>query len=312
MRIITQAIFGGPEVLEVAEAPTPVPGPGEVVVDTTAIGVNPVDAVVRAGAFPLLGDPPFILGWDLAGTVSAVGPGVTELGTGDRVYGMPAFPGQAAAYAEQVRARAAELARVPDGLDDLQAAALPLVGLTAYQAVVEVGQVTAGQRVLVQAAGGGVGHVAVQIARALGAHVVATASPGKIDFVAGLGAQEIVNYETSDYITIDPVDLALDPLGGANTARTLATIRPGGILALLVGAFDDAVKAAAAARGVRLARISVVPNKESLARLTALAASGQLVPHVSATFPLEKAGEAHRHLDTGVQGKVVLIPSSHD
>ena len=275
---------------------------------TTAIGVNPVDAAVRAGYFPLLGDPPFTLGWDIAGTVHALGPGVTDLAVGERVYGMAAFPAQAAGYAEQVRVRVAELARTPDTIDDRQAAGLGLVGLTAYQALVEVGGIGAGDRVLVQAGGGGVGHVAVQLARSLGAHVVATASPGKVDFVAGLGAEEVVNYEVTDYTTIDPVDLAIDPFGGPNTARTLQTLRSGGTLALLVGAFDDAVQAAAAAQGVRLARIDVVPNAGSLAALTELVGAGRIVPHVSATFPLDKAGEAHRHLDTGVQGKVVLLP----
>lgn len=308
MRTITQTAFGGPDVLEIADAPTPAPGPDEVVVTTSAVGVNPVDAAVRAGAFPLLGDPPFTLGWDIAGTVSAVGPGVTELAVDDRVYGMPAFPAQAAAYAEQVRAKVSELVRIPDALDDQQAAGLPLVGLTAYQALVEVGQVDAGQRVLVQAAGGGVGHVAVQLARAFGAHVVATASPGKVDFVTALGAEEVVNYEATDYTSIEPVDLAIDPLGGANTARTLRTVRPGGTLALLVGAFDEATTTAAAARGIRLARVSVVPNATSLAAISELAAAGRLIPHVSATFPLDKAGEAHRHLKTGVQGKIVLLP----
>jgi NADPH:quinone reductase-like Zn-dependent oxidoreductase len=308
MRLITQATFGGPDVLEMDEAPPPTPGPGEVVVTTTAIGVNPVDAAVRAGHVRLLGDPPFTLGWDIAGAVSAVGPGVTELAVGDRVYGMPAFPAQAAAYAEQVRVKVSELARIPDRLDDRQAAALPLVGRTAYQALVEVGQVGTGHRVLVQAGGGGVGHLAIQIARALGARVVATASSSKVDFVAGLGAEEIVNYEVSDYTTIEPVDLALDPLGGANTARTLKTVRAGGTLALLVGTFDDAIRPVAAARGVRLARISVVPHEASLNAITELAASGRLVPHVSATFALDQAADAHRHLGNGVRGKVVLVP----
>lgn len=308
MRIVTQASFGGPEVLEMKAIPEPVPGPGEVVVTTAAAGVNPVDAAVRSGSFPLLGDPPFTLGWDLAGTVSEVGPGVTEFKVGDRVYGMPAFPTEAAGYAEQARVNVSELARIPISIDDRQAAALPLVALTAYQALVEIGRVTAGQRVLVQAAGGGVGHVAVQIARALGTRVVATASPGKRDFVASLGAEEIVNYEVSDYTKIEPVDLAIDPFGGANTARTLKTIRRGGTLALLVGTFDAVTQAAAGARGIRLARISVVPNPASLAVITGLAATRLLVPHVSATFPLDKAGQAHRHLDTGIQGKVVLLP----
>jgi NADPH:quinone reductase-like Zn-dependent oxidoreductase len=307
MRAITQSAFGDPEVLHLVEVPTPSAGPGQVVVATRAAGVNPVDAVVRAGAAPLLGDPPFTVGWDVAGVVSEVGPDVTQFQVGDRMYGMPRFPAEAGAYAEAVVVDVSELAHIPDGVDDAHAAALPLVALTAHQALVEAAGLQGGERVLIHAAGGGLGHVAVQLARELGAQVIATSSPGKADFVRSLGAAHIIDYTTEDFTDIEPVDVALDPLGGDTTIRSLRTVRAGGVLALFVGEFDDQVRAEADRRGVRLARISVVPNAEALAAITDLLANGRLVPHVSATFPLEQAADAHRHLDTGVRGKIVLL-----
>ncbi|MCW2796204.1 NADP-dependent oxidoreductase [Nocardioides sp.] len=308
MRIVTQQSVGGPEVLEIRDVPDPQPGPGEVRVRVAAAGVNPVDIAVRAGHYPLLGAPPFTLGWDVAGVVDAVGPGVSDLQVGDRVFGMPNFPGAAATYAEIVVAPVAHLTRTPATLADLEAAALPLVGLTAYQALVEVGQVAAGQRVLIQAAGGGVGHLAVQVAKAHGAYVVATASPGKADFVRGLGADEVRDYTQGSFTDdLEPVDLALDPFGAANTETVLGVVRDGGIVSSLLD-FDDGARDLAAARGIRLARIRVAPDRLALLALADLAARGLLVPHVSATYSLEKAGDAHREFDTGVLGKIVLTP----
>ncbi len=308
MRAIAQYSFGGPEVLTVVERPDPTAGPDEVVIQTAAIGVNPVESAIRSGLFRLLGNPPFVLGWDVAGVVTQVGERVGQLAVGDRVFGMPRFPAAANGYAELVAAPALEVARTPDGLDDQAAAAVPLVALTAYQALVDVGRVTARERVLIPAAGGGVGHVAVQLAKARGAYVIGTASPGKLDFVRSLGADEVVDYTSEDVSAAGPVDLALDPLGGAATAGLLDLVRDGGTLALLVGQFDDRVIRAAAARNVRLARIRVVPNARALADIAESIRRGELVPHVSAAFALEKAGEAHSHLDIGVQGKVVLLP----
>jgi NADPH:quinone reductase-like Zn-dependent oxidoreductase len=308
MRTVTQHATGGPEVLVVTEVAPPLPGPGEVRVRVGAAGVNPVDAAVRAGAFPLLGEPPFTVGWDVAGTVDAVGPGVVDLAVGDRVFGVPRFPAAASAYAEQVVAPAGELARTPDGLGDVEAAALPLAGLTAHQALVGIGRVAAGQRVLVPAAGGGVGHLAVQIAAAHGAHVVATASPGKIDLVRSLGAHEVLDRTAAGVLTgLAPVDLALDPFGGAGTPAVLEVVRPGGTVVALLDP-DPAAAAAADARGVRLHRLLVAPDRAGLQALAALVDAGRLRPHVSAVLPLEEAGAAHRVFDTGATGKVVLVP----
>src|SRR5262245_61551146 len=181
MRVVRQLVLGGPEVLEVVEAPRPEPGPTEVLVRVGAAGVNPVDWKLRAaGGF--LGEPPFTVGWDVAGVVEEVGYGVTRFAEGDRVFGMPRFPREAAAYAEYVVSPSRQLARTPDELSDVEAAALPLAGLTAWQALVETAGVGAGDRVLVLGAAGGVGHLAVQIAKARGAYVVGTARAEKHAF----------------------------------------------------------------------------------------------------------------------------------
>ena len=197
MRSITQATLGGPDVLEVAEVPRPEPFPTEVLVRVAAAGVNPVDWKVRTrGGF--LGEPPFTVGWDVAGVVEALGGGVTRFAVGDRVFGMPRFPREAAAYAEYVTSPSRQLARTPDGMSDVEAGGLPLAGLTAWQALVETADVQPGQRVLILAAAGGVGHLAVQIAKARGAHVIGTASAGKHAFLREIGADETIDYTSED------------------------------------------------------------------------------------------------------------------
>ena len=241
------------------------------------------------------------------GTVVAVDAAVTDLAIGDRVFGMPAYPRQAAGYADYVVARREDLAPTPANLDDVHAAALPLAGLTAHAAILGTGVAGPGRRVLVQAAGGGVGHIAVQLAKAVGAHVVATASPRKVDFVRALGADEVIDYTTGDWTTIDRVDLAVDPFAGENLHRTIGVVRDSGTVATLIGEADDDARAAAAERRITIDRVNVRPNADALGHLVSLVEEGRLAPHVSATFSLEQAGEAHRQFEKGVQGKVVLV-----
>lgn len=306
MRAITQATVGGPEVLELAERPAPQPKSGEVLIRVRAAGVNPVDAAVRGGYYPLLGEPPFVLGWDVSGTVEAVGPGANGFAPGDEVFGMPRFPAEAAAYAELAVAPASELAHKPVRLGHSAAAALPLAGLTAWQGLVEAGRLKAGDRVLIHGSAGGVGHLAVQIAKALGAHVVATASPGKVDFVRSLGADVVIDYTSRDFIAeAGQVDLVFDPLGGEHAEKSLKVLRKGGVLVALLDPSEKA-KADALALGIRLERISVRPDREGLEQLAKLAATGKLKVHVARSFPLEEAGAAHAFLATKPKGKVVL------
>jgi NADPH:quinone reductase-like Zn-dependent oxidoreductase len=198
MKIIRQATLGDPEVLQVAETDRPTPGPTEVLVRVHAAGVNPVDWKVRRGG-GFLGGPPFTVGWDISGVVAQVGSGVTRWHTGDEGFGMPSFPREAAAYAEYVIAPARHLARKPAGLSHLEAAGLPLAGLTAWQVLVDTADIWPEQRVLVHAAAGGVGHLAVQIAKARGAYVLGTARAPKHDLLRSLGVDEPIDYTTTTW-----------------------------------------------------------------------------------------------------------------
>ena len=308
MRAITQKSFGGPEVLELTEVPRPVPGPTEVLVRVQAVSVNLVEAVIRAGAFPLIGQPPFTLGWDVSGVVVEVDPGVNRFQVGDEVYGMPYFPRAADGYAEYVAAPSRQLVRKPAGLSHVEAAALPLAGLTAWQMLVDIAAVGEGQRVLIHGAGGGVGHLAVQIAKARGAHVIATASAAKHPFLRELGADETIDYRTTDFAAVvRDVDAVIETVGGDTARRSLATLRPGGILVTAVDKADAELARAAEAAGVRFAGISVEPDVVGLEALNALVEAGQLRPYVEQTFDLADAAEAHGVVEGGhVRGKVVL------
>jgi len=307
MRIIRQQILGGPEVLELAEVARPEPGPTEVLVRMAAAGVNPVDWKVRARG-GLLGQPPFTVGWDVSGVVEEVGFGVTRFAPGDRVFGMPRFPREAAAYAEYVTSPSRQLARTPESLSDVEAAALPLVGLTAWQALVETACVAPGQRVLILAAAGGVGHLAVQIAKARGAHVTGTARTAKHAFLAELGADEAIDY-TRDAVEerVRDVDVVLDLVGDERSRPALSTLRDGGIfITVPSGAGVEPLRELAGDR-VRVTGILVEPDRMGLEAIAELAATGALRPHVSQTFPLEQAARAHELGETGrTQGKLVL------
>ena len=306
MRAVIQNAVGGPDVLFVAEQPDPSPKPGEVLVRVKAAGINPVDGAVRGGFYPLLGEPPFILGWDISGTVAALGAGVTEFKVGDDVFGMPHFPKQAGAYAELATAPVDEIAAKPAAIDHAHAAALPLAGLTAWQGLVRHGGLQAGQRALIHAGAGGVGHLAVQIAKARGAYVIATTSPDKTDFARALGADEVIDYTRDDFTRkAGNVDLVLDPIGGDHADQSLEVLRDGGVLVSLLNV-HDATRAKASARGIRVERMSVVPDRDGLVELARLVDASKLSAHVAKTFPLEQAGAAHAFLATRPIGKVVL------
>ena len=307
MRAVRQRALGGPQVLELVEVPRPEPAPTEVLVRVTAAGVNPVDWKTRArGGF--LGEPPFTVGWDVAGVVERVGGGVTRFAPGDRVFGMPRFPREAAAYAEYVTSPSRQLARTPDDLGDVEAAALPLAGLTAWQALVETCDVQPGHRVLVLAAAGGVGHLAVQIGKARGAYVIGTARAEKHAFLHDLGANEALDYTREDVAErLRDVDVVLDAVGGEAGRRRAAALRDGGTLVTLSGASVAQLEGLAGGR-VRVTSILVEPDRCGLEELAALVARGELRPHVERTFPLERAGEAHEMGETGrTQGKLVLV-----
>lgn len=308
MRAIVQKAFGGPEVLQLTEVPKPQPIPTEVLVRVHATGINPVDTFVRNGAFRILGEPPFTLGWDISGVVEEVVPGVTRFKVGDEVYGMPFFPRAAGAYADYVAAPSRQLARKPKNLDHVHAAALPLVGLTAWQSLVDGVHVEAGQRVLIHGGGGGVGHVAVQIAKALGAHVITTASAAKRDFVRDLGADEVIDYNAVDFTeAVANVDVVLEPIGRGYAERSLKVLKPGGRLITIVQRTDAELARKTEAAGRRFVGITVEPDYVGLERLAELVEAGKLRPHVERTLPLEEAAKAHELVASGsTQGKIVL------
>ncbi|MFD0597866.1 NADP-dependent oxidoreductase [Catellatospora coxensis] len=273
-----------------------------------AAGVNPVDWKVRrrGGVF---GDPPFTVGWDVSGEVVELGAGVTRFAVGDEVFGMPRFPHAASAYAQYVTSPSRQLARKPPGLDHVHAAALPLAGLTAWQALIDTARVAAGQRVLVHAAAGGVGHLAVQLAKSRGAHVFGTARADKHDLLRELGVDEPIDYTAVDFEQVaTDVDAVLDTVGGEYEDRSLRTLRPGGILVGILNAGSAAETARKAqALGVRGTGMLVEPDHATLEQIAALVEAGRLRPLVVATFPLAEAAKAHELGETGhTIGKIVL------
>ncbi|GAA1698431.1 NADP-dependent oxidoreductase [Dietzia cercidiphylli] len=307
MRVVTQHSLGEPDVLVVAEHPRPEPRTNEVLVRVRAASVNPTDWKHRGnGGF--LGKPPFVLGWDLSGVVEAVGIGVARFAPGDEVFGMLSYPFGHGAHADYVAAPASWFAPKPASLDHVQAAALPLVSLTAWQALVEYADVRPGQRVLIHAAAGGVGHVAVQIAKARGAYVIGTASTGKHDFLRELGADEAIDYREVDVAeAVGDIDVVLDTIGGETSLRSLRTLRPGGIVVSILPVGSDDFFREADDLGVRAIRMLVDSSRHDLVSVTDLVEQGALRATVSEVFPLEQAAEAHRRGETGrTTGKMVL------
>jgi NADPH:quinone reductase-like Zn-dependent oxidoreductase len=303
MRKAIQFELGGPEVLRVVETDRPDPGPGEVLVRVIAASVNFGEVKVRSGVAEV-GSPPFTLGSDLSGVVESTGPGVTGITPGDEVYGI-FFIGT---YAEYVAVPATRLAPKPAGLDHIHAAALPVAALTAWQAVAELAEAAPGQRILIHAAAGGVGHLAVQLAKLRGAYVLGTARAVKHEFLTGLGADELIDYTTTDFaLAAKGVDVVFDLVGGDYGPRSLDALRPGGLL--LGAALDPGVTAEqAAAANRRYAYVSVRPSGHDLAtEISPLVADGRLTVHVDRTFPLAELPAAHEYCETGqVTGKVVI------
>ncbi|MEU6928811.1 NADP-dependent oxidoreductase [Streptomyces sp. NPDC046374] len=312
MRAITQHTHGSPEVLQVTEVPRPAPAPGEILVAVRASGLNPTDWKHRATENLFLRALPQVLGWDVSGVVEAVGFGVTLFAPGDEVFGMLPYPHGVGAHAEYVTGPARAFARKPAEVDHIQAGALPLAALTAYQALVDTAGVRSGQRVLIHAAAGGVGHLAVQIAKARGAYVIATASAPKHAFLRSLGADEVIDYRSVDFreATKD-IDVVLDPVSGDTRTRSLDVLRPGGIVVSILPPTDPDDAAKAAERGVRAVTLLVEADHGGMTAIADLVAGGALRAHVDAVFPLSAAAEAHALGETDrTTGKIVLVVDS--
>jgi len=312
MRAVVQHTLGDPDVLQVTRVPRPVPLPTEVLVRVHAAGINPVDWKTRAGGgmAGVLGAPPFVLGWDVSGVVEATGAGVTTLAVGDEVYGMPWFPRAAGGYAEYVTAPSRQFARKPGNVTHAQAAAVPLAALTAWQALVDTADLRAGQRVLVHAAAGGVGHLAVQFAKHLGAHVIATASARNHSWLLELGADEVVDYTTTRFEdAVADVDVVLDLVGDGNdstSTRSLSVLRPGGVLLAIPSGAAPELTAAGRERDVRVTGFLVEPDGAALTEIARLIDAGAVSVEAK-TYPLDQVARAHRDGEAGhTRGKLVL------
>jgi len=313
MRAVSQDRLGPPSVLRMVTVPRPEPGGTEVLVRVLAAGVNPVDWKTRADG-GRLGPPPFILGWDVAGVVEALGEGVTRFAVGDRVFGMPWFPRQAGAYAEYLTCPSRQLAATPDALDDAEAAGLPLAGLIAWQSLIDTAAVTAGDRVLIQAAAGGVGNLAVQIAKHAGASVIGTAGTRDQAFLAELGVDQPIDYTTTNVADeVTGVDVVLDLVGGKVGVASLPVLRDGGLLISVPSASDLGPLRAAAAGRVRVTGILVEPDRTSMDAMAELASAGKLRQRIARTLPLDQAAQAHELGESGrAGGKMILLPGGAD
>jgi NADPH:quinone reductase-like Zn-dependent oxidoreductase len=297
--------FGGPDVLSVEETPVPEPGEGEVRIRVSAASVNPVDYKIRGGGYPRVkaDQLPMTLGRDVAGRIDALGPGVTDQRVGEAVYAM--LPPGRGGYAEFVTVKAADCARAPGRVDAVGAAAVPLAGLTAWQGLFDQGGLSAGQSVLIHGAAGGVGHLAVQFARARGATVIATARAEDRDFLQGLGADQVIDYKAERFEDAAPrVDMVFDLVDGETQDRSWTVLKDGGALISTLRAPDEARAAERHARaGVYMAH----PDGRELEEIARLIDSGQVTPTVARTYPLEAAAAAEQALEQEhVRGKIVL------
>jgi len=310
MKAVRLHSYGGPEVMVYEDAPVPAAGEGEVLVRVRATSVNPFDWKVRRGYLAgwLNHALPLIPGWDVSGVVEAVGPRVDEWRSGDEVYGM-ADAARNGASAEYIVVRASHLARKPRSLDSLHAAAVPQAALTAWQALFDVGGLAAGQRTLIHAAAGGVGHYAVQLAKRRGAHVIGSASTGNLDFVRQLGADEVIDYTARPFEdAARDIDLVLDTIGGDTQRRSWKVLKPGGVLVSIV---EPPSAELAAQHGVRQAFLGASQNADELREIAALIDAGALKPVVSAVLPLSQLRDAHAMSEGGhTRGKIVIDVSA--
>jgi NADPH:quinone reductase-like Zn-dependent oxidoreductase len=306
MRAITFTA-GGSENLKPTMIPRPEPGPTDVLVRVIAVGVNSIDWKTRAGQGMYRyfdASVPMVLGWDIAGVVEEVGIGVTRFRERDRVFGMPAFPMPADAYADYVLALSRQLAPTPDKVSDIAAAAVPLSGLTAYQAVVDTLKVGQGERILIHGAAGAVGQFAVQIAKARRAIVWATEVPDRLDTLGDLGVDHVIDAGSGDFSeTVSHMDAVLDLVGGRDyPVRSLRTLRHGGRMVVLSAPDDVPSARQLAAAGVTATWMLVEPDHAGLEALAAMLTYGLLKVPIAETKPLDDVAQLH---DLGESGTVV-------
>lgn len=311
MRAYVLSEAGGVENLVLRDIEKPELKDAEVLVETKAISINPVDIKVRlveAVIDMIIGEErPVILGWDIAGVVAETGAGVTDFAVGDKVFGMVNFPGHGKAYAEYVASPANHLARIPEGLSFENAAATTLAALTALQVLKP--RVKAGDRVLIHAGSGGVGHYAIQVAKQLGAYVITTCSAKNRDFVMSLGADKHIDYREQKFDEVlSDIDFVMDGMGGEVLENSLKVVKSGGtIVSLPTHTFPEDLQAAADEKNVTLEFVLVTSNGDDMNELKGMLEDGTLKAHVSVTFPFDKMADAHEQIESGrTIGKAVI------
>ena len=306
MKAVCIYSYGGPNVLVYEEAPRPHPGDGEVLVRVHAAGINPVDWKIREGHLKemLHHTFPLVLGWDVSGVVETLGTGVHRFKVGDEVFSRPDIL-RDGAYAEFIVIKESEVALKPKSVDHLHAAVMPLAGLTAWQTLFDAAGLSAGQRVLIHAAAGGVGHIAVQLAKWKGAHVVGTAAARNHDFLRQLGVDQVIDYDTERFEdVVQPVDVVLDTMGGEIQTRSWKVVKRGGIL---VSVANPPSAEVAAAHGARQAFVFTQSNAAQLAEIAKLADAEKLKAIIETTLALSDATRGQELSERGHQrGKIVL------
>lgn len=306
MKAVAIYSYGGPEVLKYEDAPRPHPDVGEVLIRVHAAAINPVDWKIRAGHFQatLKHTLPLVLGWDLSGVVETLGTGITRLKVGDEVFSRPDIA-RDGAYAEFIVIRESEVALKPKSIDHIHAAALPLAGLTVWQSLFDTARLSAGQHVLIHAAAGSVGHLAVQLAKWKGAHVIGTASERNHKFLRKLGVDQVINYNTERFEeVVHDVDVVFDTMGGDTQERSWKTLKPGGIL---VSIASPPPPEKATLLGVRSAFVFTQPNVAQLAEIAGLVETEKLKAIVETILPLSDATRGQELSEKGhIRGKIVL------
>ena len=304
MKAMLLTSHGGPDTLRYGDAPDPMPAFDEVIVDVHAASVNAADYKVRLGGRGYSLQFPHILGRDFSGMVAKIGDGVTEFVVGDSVFGV-LDAGTEGAYAEKLAIRAAIVARKPDRLSHLQAAAMALVGITAIWAIEDTAQLRAGEMILIQGGAGGVAGFAIQLAKYLGATVVTTTSAANVEYVRSLGADRVIDYNAEDFTkAISNCDVVFDTVGGEVQARSYTILKPGGRLVWVAPASDGSRQPRS---DVTVLRPAVSRDRAHLERIMALMDAGAVSPPPIVRYRLADAAEAHRVSEARhLRGKLVL------
>jgi len=295
----------------IADVADPEVLPDSVVVDIRAAAINPIDSLIRMGylqeMLPL--ELPWTIGFDLSGVVAEVGDDAIGFAVGDEVFGR-ATTMQAGTIAERAVIKESDLARKPAGLSFVEAASIPLAGLTAWQSLVASAHLQAGEKVLIHAGSGGVGTLAIQIAKSIGAHVATTASASSTELVTGLGADEVVNYRTQEFDEeLADFDVVFDMLGGDTLERSVAVLKPGGRLVSIKGALPDGI---AEQHDISFALVMMTPSGETLAEIASLVEADQLQPIIDTVYTLDEVQAAYAHSESGrAKGKIVIDLSAN-